>query len=535
MNKLIKTFSIIAIGALTLSSCIKETFPMGGSATAQQIGESASALDASMSGIPAQLSQGYLVYGDQTDERDMGYPGILLGFNEALGDIFPQGTNPAYDWYRQFNIQTGLGPNSYPAYLPWRTFYMFIKSANDIISAVKKVEEPSDLQKGYLGMGYAYRAWAYWHMWNMYVPVENQYTTIDANIKGLTVPLVTDETAETDGKNNPRVSEDVMYEFIMNDLNLAEEALSNYTPASKLYPNLAVVYGLKARAYMSRLDYANAATYARKAIDASGCTPLTQAQWEDPNSGFCQASANNSWMWFTSYSAEAMGNLCNWTGWISGEADWGYNSLTVFGVNRWIYDRIPDSDFRKHSFLDPDKYAYYNYQTCRTRAWIESLPAYTSIKFRCVGGDWENYATGGASDVPMMRVEEMYLIEAEALGASSGVSAGVQALVNFMTTYRDPKYMCALNSLADFQEEVLFQKRVELWGEGLAFFDAKRLRAGSYQSYPGTNAPGDVFKINAVGIKPGWNYVIPNNEVQNNTALDGFLNPDPSGTIKPTL
>ncbi|MDD2296281.1 MAG: RagB/SusD family nutrient uptake outer membrane protein [Sphaerochaetaceae bacterium] len=535
MKNLIKIFSIIAFSVFTLQSCIKETFPQDDSATAKQIGESASALDAAMSGIPAQLSQGYLVYGNQTDERDMAYPGILLGFNEALGDIFPQGTNPAYDWYRQFNIQTGLGPNSYPAYLPWRTFYMFIKSANDIISAVKQVAEPSDLQKGYLGMGYAYRAWAYWHMWNMYVPVENQYTTIDAKIKGLTVPLVTDETAETDGKNNPRVSEDVLYDFIMSDLNMAEEFLTTYTPTTKRYPNLAVVYGLKARAFLSRLDYANAAVYARKAIDASGCTPLSQAQWEDPNSGFCQASANDSWMWYISYSAEAMGNLCNWTGWIAGEADWGYNSLTQFGVNRWIYDRIPDSDFRKHSFIDPKYYDYYDYKTCRDKAFIKGLKPYTSIKFRCVGGDWENYATGGASDVPLMRVEEMYLIEAEALGMSSGVNAGVTALTSFMTSYRDPKYICAITAANAFQEEILFQKRVELWGEGLAFFDAKRLRAGSLQSYPGTNAPGDVFKINAVGIKPGWNYVIPNNEVQNNIALEGFINPDPSGTINPTL
>ncbi|MFA5453505.1 MAG: RagB/SusD family nutrient uptake outer membrane protein, partial [Candidatus Methanomethylophilaceae archaeon] len=140
-----------------------------------------------------------------------------------------------------------------------------------------------------------------------------------------------------------------------------------------------------------------------------------------------------------------------------------------------------------------------------------------------------------ASDVPLMRVEEMYLIEAEALGMSSGVNAGVTALTSFMTSYRDPKYICAITAANAFQEEILFQKRVELWGEGLAFFDAKRLRAGSLQSYPGTNAPGDVFKINAVGIKPGWNYVIPNNEVQNNIALEGFINPDPSGTINPTL
>lgn len=524
----------MGIAALSLTSCIKETFPEGGTATSEQIAESSSALNASMSGIPAQLSQGYLVYGEQTTEIDMGYPALMITYTELMGDIFPSGSNPAYDWFRRYNTEdAGLAPTTYNQYVPWRTLYMFVKSANDIIKSVRTVSEPSALQKGYLGMAYAYRAWAYYHLWNMYEPVANQYTDC-SKVLGLTVPIVTDETAESAGKNNPRVTAEDMYTFIMGDLDNAETGLKDYTPSSKLFPSIAVVYGLKARVYMTKGEYAKAAEYARKAIDESGCTPLTQAQWESPTSGFCDASANNSWMWYIAYSAESMGNLCNFTGWMAGEADWGYNSLTLFAINRWIYDRIPDTDFRKHSFIDPNKYTYYNYQTSRDKAFITSQKPYFSIKFRCKAGNWEEYATGGATDVPLMRVEEMYLIEAEAKGMLN-IADGVSALTTFMTTYRNPQYTCTASTAAAFEDEILFQKRVEFWGEGTAFFDAKRMRAGSYQSYTGTNAPGDAFKINAVGIKPGWNFCIPENEIQNNTALEGMNNPDPTGTIKPTL
>lgn len=527
--KILLTFIVLTA---SLASCMKETFPQSGTATKEQIGESASALDAAMSGIPAQLSQGYLVYGEQNDETDMAYPGLMIAFTEQLGDIFCQGSNTGYDWYSTWNTGQSLGYNLVRTYIPWRTLYMFVKSANDIISAVSSVEEPTSIQQGYQGMGYLYRAWAYWHLWNMYVPVENKYTDC-SKVMGLTVPIVTDLTAEADGKNNPRATVEEMFSFIMSDLDLAEEALTSYTPASKLYPNLAVVYGMKARAYLSHLDYAKAAEYARKAINASGCTPLTAAQWLDPKSGFCDASSQNSWMWYISYSAETMGNLCNFTGWIAGEADWGYNSLCFFGINRWLYDRLSYTDFRKQSFLDPDR-AKFNYQTSRDDSWLASLPNYTSLKFRCKGGDWENYATGGACDVPIMRVEEMYLIEAEATGVSN-LSEGQRLLEAFVQT-RDPQYSIptAATNLEGFQEEVLFHKRIEFWGEGTALFDAKRLKVGSYQAYEGTNAPGNTFMLNAEGIKPAWVYPIPQSEVNNNTALEGLNNPDPTKAIGPT-
>ena len=106
------------------------------------------------------------------------------------------------------------------------------------------------------------------------------------------------ETSTVDElRNNPRMTREAAFEFIFSDLDDAEACLANYTPAQKNLPSLAVVYGLKARAYLwlggfSDVNYENvptgeeayrlAAEYARKAIDASGCTIMTSAQWLDP-------------------------------------------------------------------------------------------------------------------------------------------------------------------------------------------------------------------------------------------------------------
>ncbi|MDR2148437.1 MAG: RagB/SusD family nutrient uptake outer membrane protein [Tannerella sp.] len=529
INKLILLFAT-AMLVLTMNSCIEETFPDGASATSEQIGASASALQASLNGIPSQMSQGYLVYGDQVHETDMAYPQFMIAQTEMLGDMYPLGANSGYDWYRNYNtFATTVGDDSYFAYLPWFTLYMFIKSANDIIGSVDITDESlTPAIRGSAGVAYACRAFDYYMLTILFEPVENRYTDV-SKVLGLTVPLVTEETTADMAKNNPRISHDEMIAFILSDLDKAEELLADYTPESRLFPGLAVVYGIKAKVYLWDEQYDKAAEYARKAIDTYGSTPVTQAQWEDPTTGF--AVANQAWMWYVNYAPENMGNLCNFTGWMSGEADWGYSSLTFPSIDKSLYDKIADTDFRKHSFLDPEKFDYYDYQTVRDEAYINDAPAHLALKFRCRGGDWETYTVGGAIDVPVMRVEEMYLIEAEAVGVSQGVAAGVTKLNDFMKAYRQPDYNYTGSDLRAFQLEVLTQMRIEFWGEGNAFPSAKRLKPGTIQNYEGTNAPADIFKINCEGIKPNWNLVIPISEVQANQALEGMNNPNPTATV----
>lgn len=525
-KNIFKLFSAMAISATVLTGCIEEIFPENSTATSEQIGASASALEAAINGLPSQMVQGYLVYGKQVHETDIAYPSLMLVQSELLGDIVAN--DYGYDWWWRYSANNQMGDNSYQSFLPYFALYKFIKSANDVI-AVVDVTDPtiSDEMRGYGSMAHAFRALDYYMLMVLFEPVENIYTDC-SKILGLTVPIVTETTTNDIAKNNPRATREEMMTFILSDLDKAEIGLTDYTPATKNFPGLAVVYGLKAKAYMWDENYAKAAEYARKAIDASGATPMTAAQWNNSTTGF--NTATSSWMWYLHPTASNMGNLSNFIGHISNEADWGYGSLSKLQIARSLYDEIADNDFRKYSFLDPDR-SFYDYQSVQGKAWLEEQPDYMSLKFRCVGGDYKTYSVGAAADIPVMRVEEMYLIEAEAVAASQSVAAGAQLLNNFMQRYRQPDYNCVLTDLRAFQLEVLTQMRIEFWGEGIAFPTAKRLKPGVIQNYEGTNYQQDIFKINCVGVKPNWALVIPKDEVDSNTALQGKNNPDPSGSI----
>lgn len=537
MKKMKNIYALMAATAvLGLGSCIEETFPESDTATAEQVSESPSALEGTVNGISSQMVQGYLVYGEQEHETDMGYPQFMIANTEMLGDMYPGGSNSGYDWYRAYNTMQGNSDRSYLSFLPWRTLYMFVKTANSIIANIDVNDESlSDEMRYYAGAAYADRAFQYYNLMVYFEPVENIYTDC-SSVKGLTVPIVTDKTTEDEAKNNPRATHEQMMEFILSDLDIADRMLKDndlaaYDKANRLVPCLAVSYGVRAKVLLWDGQFAEAAKYARMAIDAMGSKAkvMTADQMEDPTSGF--ASATDGWMWYLHYSAESMGNLCNFTGWMSGEAAWGYSSLTCPMIDKSLYDKMGFSDVRRRLFLDPKRNDFYEYKTSRTQAYLDGKPDYLALKFRCLEGDYNTYSIGGAVDVPVMRVEEMMLIEAEAVGASQGVAAGMTLLKNFMKN-RDAAYNFTTSDLREFQLEVLTQMRLEGWGEGWAFPSAKRLKPGVMQNYEGTNAPADIFKINCEGIKPNWNIVIPNSEVDANAALEGKNNPDPTQAVK---
>lgn len=537
-------FPLLAVTAsMALTSCLEETFPESGTATEKQVGEVASGLESAVNGIPARMQQGYLVYGEQTHETDMAYPQFMIAQTEMLGDMYPLGSNSGYDWYRNYNTCDRIyGTTSYFSYLPYRTLYMFVKDANSVISAVNLDDPNLSLEmSNYAGIGYAARAFDYYMLTVLFEPKENIYTDI-SSVRGLTVPKVTEQTTVEDARNNPRITHEEMMKFIISDLDMAEKLMTAYTDTmivqqeelNRTVPTLATVYGLKAKTYLWDEKYDSAAVYARKAINEAvreyNATPITESQLDDPQTGF--NTANQAWMWYTHYDAENMGNLCNFIGWISSEADWGYSSLTCPGIDRALYDRIGRNDYRKRLFLDPLKYDYYSYKSIRPASWIQDAPDYLSIKFRCANGDYTDYSVGGAVDVPIMRLEEMLLIEAEAVGVSQGLDAGVALLNNFMKNYRDPSYNYNATNLRNFQLEVLTQMRIEFWGEGNAFPSAKRLAPDVIQNYDGTNAPSEIFLLNCKGIKPWWNLVIPDSEESTNTAIKGNNNPDPTQSVK---
>ena len=523
--------------SILLGSCIKDVTPTE-IATEDQV-----TLETLVGGIPAALvkpgSTGYNL------AWDFALPAIHLATESMTGDIAITG-DIGYDWFQQWGANDALGPEYAVGALPWNNYYTWIMMANNVISLIDETDIATlgAKERSYLGFAYAYRAMFYLDLVRLYEFKENTVTRAD-DLLGLGVPIVLPETTEAQAKNNPRATVDEIYDsVIFPDLEKAGKLLENFTAPDKYTISLALVYGLKARAYLERgtdkndaAAYRSAAEYARKAITASGRTPLTQEEWEDPANGFNNAESNNAWIWGLALPSESVANLMCFTVHMSCENDWApYHAGRA--INRNLYNSIYLRDFRRHSWLDPDRGSY-SYKSCRPDGkeyFAEKLADYVNIKFRPAQGAYKDFKVGGAADHCCMRVEEMYFIEAEATAQAGDVQGGIRLLNEFMTKYRmmdGAVYDCSAQStLKSFVNELMLQKRIEFWGEGIVMFDMKRLDMSSKRGYVGTNAPAS-YRLNVDGRAPYWNFVISRGETQNNTAIAKQNNPDPSGLVEP--
>lgn len=519
------------MSALALTGCIDEA-DLTSYTTDDQLSASAKATEALLWAMPAYMNNYKTVSGG---DYDWGYGAIMHIRDVMTEEMAILESN--YDHFSAWEHNQYIGPNYLSTQFIWTYFWKQVQTANNLIRAVDP-ESASEAQLEYLGVAHAFRAFTYLDMARMYEFLENDGTSsVNAegnNVLHLTVPITTEELTEDASRNNPRVSRDEMYKFILEDLDKAEAYLANFARPTKTLPDLAVVYGLKARLYMWVEDYANAKQYARKAIDESGARPTLRDEWLSVTNGFNDISVS-SWMFGSTMQKEddvVKSGIINWTSWMSAEASYGYAFVGPMPmVDVSFYKRISDTDFRKLSWKAPEGSALEGQNDyCDPEAGAE-LPAYVSLKFRPGEGNTSDYKVGSACSYPLMRVEEMYFIEAEA-AAQQNPAEGVSLLNSFMQNYRDDAYSCSKSSKEDVVEEIVFQKRVELWGEGQSFFDIKRLNMPVTRGYTGT-MHHQVSRFNTT-TRPAWmNFCIVKNEEDNNKAFIGFGNPDPSDAYKP--
>ena len=532
-TKITKIFAgmFCAASLFTTTSCIDETFPTSG-ATEDQLGSSAKATEALLWSMPAFLND-FGTYGGTSDPShyEWGYGSQMHIRDVMTGDMTVVATG--YDWYTNWGANEKLGKDyGYSGYI-WLYYWQFVQTANNTIAAIDPASA-SPAQLGLLGVAQAYRALAYLDMAQMYEFLPNDKTSSinesGNDVANLTVPIVREGMSEEDARNNPRVSRDEMVEFILGDLNSAEENIKTLTISSKTVPHLDAVYGLKARLYMWIGDYANAKKYARLSIDNNTGRVMSKEQCLSTTEGFNNPTP---WMWAATTQKEdrvVTSGILNWASWMSPEAQYGYNAAGATSmIDAKMYARISNSDFRKLMFKAPEGHALEAKVPYIDAEWAAELPEYAAIKFRPAEGNTQEYTVGSSTSYPIMRVEEMYFIEAEA-AEHLVAGEGVALLTDFMTTYRDAEYM--FNTSYSAIDEIVFQKRVELWGEGQSFFDYKRLNMSVERGYEGSNV-AESRQYNTNG-RPAWmNICISIYEEQNNVGLVGWENPDPSSLYKP--
>jgi len=552
MKKILLSLFVAVWGMTLTTSCIQEIDPQNSTVSAEQAGNAPGSYDNFVSAITSTLV-GQFTYGGNTSAYpwDYGYPSFFLQ-RDVMGQDMPLVYSGS--WYSTwYACGTMLGPSYRDCQIPWTYYFKWIKNCNTVLSLAGA--EPSADKIAGAGIAYAMRAMFYMDVARMFAQ-----KTYALDKESLTVPIVTETTTVMETAHNPRATNEKMWAFILSDLDKAEQYLANYKRSDVYTPDLSVVYGLKARAYLTMEDWPNAQKYAKLA--QNGYTIMTKDQYTNRATGF--NTPTPSWMFGVTFSATDPNILLN-----DGDSSWGSQMCievnptksgcgyaSSYGdpktIDRHLYETIPATDFRKGCFVDfaldnlseddcitaleaysdyPD-WVYLTGQNAKTYKAVGGL----SLKFRLAGGQdgHDNQHIGFIVAVPLMRVEEMYLIEAEAAGMQSEAN-GIALLTQFAKT-RDASYVYGTHSsdaygnttTGAFRNEVWWQRRVELWGEGFATFDIKRLNKGVIRSYANTNHP-ETFRWNTTAPPDWMNLCITQTAINYN--YDCTNNPVP---VKPT-
>lgn len=525
MRNLLVSLSIIALGSASLTGCIEVVDPQSSNVTLDQAANAPGSYNNFVSSITSSLIGNFVYSPSNQYPYDIGYPGTMI-----MRDVSGQDMIPAYSgsWFSTwYQCGRALGPQYAICQVPWTYYYGWIKNCNVVLQMSGAT--PEGEKKTGAGIAYAMRAFFYMDLAQMF----SQKTYLDDK-NAETVPIVTEDES-IDLTHNPRATNEKMWAFILSDLDKAEEDLKDYKRTNIYTPDVSVVYGLKARAYLITGDWANAEKYAKLAQE--GYQMMDESAYTSRETGF--NTPNSAWMFGMTYKST---DPCI----TNNDADSSWGSAMSLEINpdpqksgcgyaanygqqlvmdRHLYESIPATDFRKKNFVDfaiddmADKdekikalEAYSDYPS-----WIYSsgMDGYykrlggLSLKFRVAGGEagHNDQHVGFIQAVPLMRVEEMKLIEAEAAGRQDE-SRGISLLTAFAKS-RDASYVYGTHNesygnvkTSKFLNEIWWERRVELWGEGFAAFDIKRLDKGVIRNYAGTNQV-ESFRWNTT-TPPQW-------------------------------
>lgn len=522
---------------LTTSCSDLDTNPSGSTMSDGQLNEvlaqDPSKLKSEVSGMYANMIEYGAIaqwYGD-VRHYDFGYASTMM-MMDASGQDEPSQVS-GYNWYNKPLRFVDRTANSETTYFIWNQCYKNIKVANDVLKSVD-LENLSDVAKSYVGQAYAMRAFEYFTLIQLY-----QFT-YKGHEDAAGVPLVTEKTTEAEANNNPRAAVKDVYKQIMDDLNIAIDYLTD-SRSAKSEINRQVAYGLRARVNLVMQNWSDAAADAKKA--AEGYTPLSKEAAAAP--GFNDVSASN-WIWGNIVDESndiVQTGILNFPAMMCSFTGNGYSpTYACRMINSKLWKEIPSTDVRKGWWIDENlnssivdsKYVVHQKDEDEEGNVVKYLAVYnqtgdevaditepyTNVKFGAYKNQYGNELN--ACDIPLMRVEEMILIQAEATAMAGDVNKGKQILENFVRTYRDPSYTCNATTAEGVQDAVWFQRRIELWGEGFSFTDLLRLKKPLDRT--GANYEVSV-RFNLPAESPIFLYLIPEDEENHNEALVGNNNP----------
>ena len=520
----------LTLAGLAFAACtdMDDIAPESGTMLASQVQETniiaPTRASASFTGLFTQIGMPYSMGYSKPD--DWGF--LMMGYCNDLESADALMPDSGYNWFSVCGEYSSRNANYRNPYIRYRAPYKLIADVNTFVTSYPEDTEDQDAIH-MIAQARALRAYAY-----MALAPAFQFSYTTAGDKPC-IPIVTEST--TDFTNNPRATVKEVYELIMSDLDYAVEHLEGYSRSTKANIDQQVAYGLRARANLNMANYAAAAADAEKA--AQGYTPASIAEVSTPS--FKDISEHN-WIWgydMTAANAQ-VGLYATSSSWLRSFSGQSYSAACqcYTMINKLLYDKITAGDVRKGWWVDENLES----PLLDGLTWLDGgvakgdianleiddvkmafLP-YTNVKFGCntIG------TVSNDEDSPLMRVEEMILIQVEGYAKSGNETKAKELLTNFVKTYREPNYSVDERGLS-LADEIWFQRRVELWGEGFGIYDTKRLNKPMVRFHDdesSTNQPS-AFCFN-MAADDGWLLMrFPQGELDTNFGIvdntDGTL------------
>lgn len=311
----------------------------------------------------------------------------------------------------------------------WRFYYTVINNCNNILFNLGDAEGPLSEKNAIEAETKALRAFSYYNLVQLY----QQTYQIAKDRQG--VPVYT-KPAEGKAESTPRSSVEKVYELITEDLEYAVK----YLPAnreSKYYINTNVAEGILARVYMTMGRWSDAEQMA--GLAKKGYPLMTAEQWTQ---GFNDLN-NPEWIWGIHQTAEQN------VGWGSSFSvlDFQRGDQKNFRINSKLAEKYASTDIRK-TLIVP----------------VGNL--FGNRKFR------EPDALN-LGQMVLMRSSEMCLIQAEAKARQKEYTDAQDFLFELQQK-RDPQAKKSELEGDDLIDQILLERRKELWAEGFGLFDLLR-------------------------------------------------------------
>lgn len=423
----------------------------------------------------------------------------------------------------KYNVKSDYTHKSGRPYSIWIFNYTIISNVNAIIASEEGMKgAPSEINS-LMGQAYALRAYAYFNLIRFYQQTYKGHE----NAPG--VPIYTEPTTNT-SEGKPRGTVAQVYAQIDSDIEKAIELLNPEVAAPRAHISHIDYYsanGLKANIALEKNDWATAESAADIAM--SGGTSMLSMN--DLNKGFAFNDASAATViWGAQIIAEQTSGFQSFFGHMDASTSF-YAETSRKCISNWLYNQMSDTDVRKNKWwIGP----------LEVNAEIGPMLSYNQMKFKF------SDPTNAVGDLIYMRHEEMMLIKAEAMCMQAKYPQA-RLILDELMAERDPEYDIsdltnastlttndpngpttpAVGSVT-LLDEIILQRRIELWGETGRILDVKRLKTGFSRNFAGSNHADKLLSRNTLNPEyPDFVMSIPQSEFDGNTSMDETTDQNP--------